>query len=459
VSKRKVQPQNSHSQVARHKKGNKLKLWLGFTGVATLSAIVGAILAVSLSSTPLLQHQLRPDDAAVFNGKPLTGNTIGLPEVTRPVNILVLGMSVLPDDIGKSKEDIGNIGYEAQMHSVEGLSDTMLLLRFDPNNHNLTTLSIPRDSRIVLEKYGIQKINAANVIGGPSLAAQEVSKLLNGVSIDRYLRVNVLAVGQIVDTIGGLNIYIPKDMKYKDDSQHLYINLKQGFQHLNGDQIMQLLRFRHDENGDIGRIQRQQMVMRALIAQALNPKTIARIPQLIETIKSDIDTNMSVEESMALIGFARGIDSKHLQGLIVPGRPNGDGRNEISYWLPDYEKIGAMMAKYFETEGVGTLATNPDSIRVSIQDGSNNPQALKVLVQKLRAVGYNQVSIATPLPEQLRVTKIVAQQGDADSAHTVSQTLGFGQVSVETSGTLYSDITIQLGTDGAKKLVHAEVGL
>ncbi|HEY9606747.1 MAG TPA: LCP family protein, partial [Allocoleopsis sp.] len=389
----------------------------------------------------------------------LVSNSLGVPEITRPVNVLVLGMSVLADDLDKSSAAIGNPGYQPEMHSVEGLSDTMLLLRFDPNAHKLTVLSIPRDTRVVIEQHGIQKINAANVLGGSSLAAQEVSQLLNGVAIDRYVRVNVLAVGQIVDAIGGLTVYIPYDMKYKDDSQHLYINLKRGKQHLNGNQTMQLLRFRHDANGDIGRIQRQQMVMRALMAQALNPTTLAKIPQLLETVKSDIDSNMSVEEILALVGFTAGTDRHQVLGLMVPGRPNGTGRGEISYWLPDKERIGVMMAKYFQQGEAGRLTADSTSLRVSIQDGSNNRQAVKAVMKKLAEAGYHHVSIGTPLPEPLRQTKIVAQQGDTDSASTISQTLGFGEVSVETSGTLYSDVTIQLGTDALKKLAVATPGV
>lgn len=459
VTKRQDKQQDSPSSKIPAFERKRVGLGLGITGVAVLSASAGALLAIAFASTPLLQHRLRADQATAFNSQRLASNTLGVPKISRPVNVLVLGMSVLPDDVGKSATAIGNPGYQPQMHSVEGLSDTMLLLRFDPNAHKLTTLSIPRDTRVVIDKHGVQKINAANVIGGPSLAAQEVSQLLNGVAIDRYVRVNVLAVGQIVDAIGGLTVYIPYDMKYKDESQHLYINLKRGKQHLNGDQTMQLLRFRHDANGDIGRIQRQQMVMRALMAQALNPATIAKFPQLLQTVQSDIDSNMSVEEILALVGFAAGTDRHQVLGLMMPGRPNGTGRDEISYWLPDKERIGVMMAKYFEQGEVGSLTADSTRLRVSIQDGSKNPQAVQAVVKKLMAAGYNRVSIGTSLPEPLRVTKIIAQQGDADSANKISQTLAFGEVSVETSGTLYSDVTIQLGTDALKKLAVADPGV
>lgn len=437
---------------ARAKRGYWLWLWLGLSGVAVLSAAVGGLLAAFIVSKPLLQHKLSPEEAAVFNGESISRSTLRVPELTRPVNILVLGMSVLASDAGKSASEVRNMGYEAQMHSVDGLSDTMVLLRFDPETHQMIVLSIPRDTRVLMENYGVQKINSANVYGGPALAAREVSKLLNGVGIDRYVRINVLGLGKLVDALGGINFYVSKDMNYIDESQHLYINLKQGKHHLNGEQAMELLRFRHDAYGDLGRMQRQQLLLRALMEQALNPTTIARTPQLLETIKADVDTNLSVEEIVALAGFGQKTDRDRVLGLIVPGDFNGDGRHEISYWLPDHRRIEAMMAKYFDLGYASRFIFDNAHLRVSIQDGTHNPRAVQALVEMLQKAGYQNVSIDSPLPGPLAVTKIVAQQGDSESASNIYLALGFGEVRVETSGTLYSDVTIKLGRDGLERL-------
>lgn len=84
------------------------------------------------------------------------------------------------------------------------------------------------------------------------MAARSASDLLGGVGIDRYVRINVLGVEKLIDALGGVKVYVPQDMKYQDDSQHLYINLKKGEQHLNGAQAVQFLRFRYDAYGDIG---------------------------------------------------------------------------------------------------------------------------------------------------------------------------------------------------------------
>ncbi|HAX79094.1 MAG TPA: LytR family transcriptional regulator, partial [Cyanobacteria bacterium UBA11372] len=143
--------------MSQSSKANQLRwLWLGFglTGVAMLSATAGALLAVSLSTTPLMQSQLTAEEAAVFNSGGISKTNLRLPELTRPVNILVLGVKVLASDLGEEPDPkLG--GYDPVVNSFEGLSDTMLLLRFNPQTKKLTILSIPRDTRTLVEGHGM----------------------------------------------------------------------------------------------------------------------------------------------------------------------------------------------------------------------------------------------------------------------------------------------------------------
>lgn len=434
-------------QPIKEKSGPWLWLSLGFTGVAMLSATAGALVAVSLASTPFLQSRLRPDDAAMFTkGGSMASGSLRLPELTRPVNILVLGTKVLASDL--DSRETQKPGYEL-VNSFEGPTDTMLLLRFDPQKKKLTALSIPRDTRTYLEGHGVTKINAANAYGGPALTAKTVSELLNGVGIDRYIRVNVQGVQSLVDALGGVTAYVPQDMKYKDDSQHLYIDLKQGRQHLDGNKALQLLRFRYDKNGDIGRVQRQQMLMRAMMEQTLNPATVARLPQILSVIQSHIDTNLSVEEIAALAGFGVQINRSNVQMLMVPGDFNGNGRHDVSYWLPDKRRIQRMVAQHFDQgySDSDTREVNPAVVRVAIQDSTGQPAAVQSMLKRLQQAGYRNISVENSWKEPLRVTRIVAQQGDNDSASNIRHHLGFGEVLVESTGSLSSDVTIQLGQD------------
>ncbi|NEO94201.1 MAG: LCP family protein, partial [Moorea sp. SIO3G5] len=405
-----------------------------------------------LASTPLLQSELTPDEKSVFNQEEtISSNTMHLPELTRPVNILFLGIKVLTSDLKQPPEV--DLGYHALVNSLEGLSDTMLLLRFDPDGEKVKVLSMPRDTQTRIEKHGKIKLNAANYFGGPALTAKAVSDLLDDVPIDRYIRVNVQGVEKLVDALGGVTVYIPKDMKYTDHSQHLYINLKKGRQHLDGNKAMQFLRFRYDKYGDIGRVQRQQMLMRALVEQALKPSTIARIPQILSVIQSHIDTNLSVEELVALAGFATKTKRANVQMLMLPGRFSNDGKKKVSYWLPNHRSIQQMVAQHFGQGYTYYSNANSTSLRIAIQYTTDSSEVPKAMLRKLNQAGYKNVRIDQKLSrEPLRTTRIIAQQGDDESAGTIRNYLGFGEVRVESTGAFSSDITIQLGQDWLQKL-------
>jgi polyisoprenyl-teichoic acid--peptidoglycan teichoic acid transferase len=453
------QPAGSKPSPIAGKRSKRRWMWIGLalTGVATLSATAGALLAVSLASTPLMQRKLSADEAAIFaKGDRIAGNnSLQVPELTRPVNILVMGIKVLTADLDAPPSNLAKLPYQAEVNTAfNGLSDTMLLLRFDPESKRLVVMSIPRDTRVEVGDRGIQKINAANDIGGPALAAKTTSQLLGGVGVDRYITLNAQGVRELVDALGGVTVYIPKDMKYQDDSQHLYINLKAGKQRLNGNQAMNLLRFRHDQNGDIGRIQRQQMVMRALMEQSLNPATVARLPKILKVIQSYVDTNVSVEELVALVGFASKVSRSNVQMLMVPGDFSSPGEYDASYWLPDYNRIPAMVAQYFNV-GTDTAEKSPApaNLRVAIQDSTKQVTATQALLTKLQSGGLPNVGLDEPYGEPLKVTRIVAQQGDVESARAVRQILGFGEIRVESTGELRSDVTVQVGQDWVQRHV------
>ena len=422
---------------------------LSLASVATISAGTGALLAVSMHSQPLLQSQLSPEEAAVFSeDEPiLASSSLRLPRLTRPVNILVLGVKVLTSDLDTPVEGAEDLGYHALVNSFEGLSDTMLLLRFNPRTGQLVVMSVPRDTRALVSGV-LTKVNEANLNGGPALAAEAISDLLGGVAIDRYVRINVQGVEKLIDALGGVTVNVPQDMKYQDDSQHLYINLKAGRQQLDGSQALQFLRFRYDENGDIGRVQRQQMMMRSVIEQTLNPATIARLPKILSVIQSHVDTNLSVEELVALVGYGSQTSRSDVQMLMLPGNFSSPSEYRLSYWLPNYARIDEMVEQYFGLEAAQVMeATSPSYLRVVIQDSTGDDLAIETLIDNLYDSGYRNVIVGNGINEVLPETRIVAQRGDRASALMLKRFLRIGEVRVESTGNLDSDITIQLGED------------
>jgi polyisoprenyl-teichoic acid--peptidoglycan teichoic acid transferase len=449
-----------------------LWLTLGLTGVAIVSASAGALLAVAIASQPLMQTKLSREEAKIFNhnSKPIsTGKNLQLPQLTRPVNIMVLGIKVLTTDLQVPPPGSENLRYEALVNSLDGLSDTMLMVRFDPQQRKTIVLSIPRDTRTFVDGIGLTKLNEANYDGGPALAAKATSELLGNIGIDRYIRINVQGVEKLIDALGGVTLYVPLDMHYEDDSQHLYIHLKKGEQHLNGAEALQFLRFRYDSYGDIGRVQRQQMFMKALMQQALNPATLARVPQILSVIQANIDTNLTVEELVALVGFAaQDVPGGSLkenrpttQMLMVPGDFSKAEDFEASYWLPDQRKLDAMVAQYFGAAPDAATDTATDTVpyrdlepspmfRIAVQDSTGKLDAAELL-SRLGEAGYEGGFLDAPWSQPLAVTQIIAQQGDGETAQMIRDALGFGVVEVESTGNLESNITIRVGQDALKQ--------
>ncbi len=450
-------PQMVRRQPVKKRRKTPLWLWLGLGSIGAISAAAGAFLAVSMTAAPLQQRALSAADAAFFkqNGKEaFSRSLLQVPEVSKPVNILLLGIKTNISDLKNSdSKERKKTGYDAEVDSLEGLSDTIMLLRFDPLTKKTIVLGIPRDTKIERTGRGTEKINGVDRESGTAAAAKEVSKVLGGVAIDRYIRVNQLGVTKLVDELGGVTVTVPKDIKYQDDSQHFYINLKAGRQHLNGEKLLGLLRYRNDANGDIGRIQRQQMVFRALAEQTLNPMTIARIPQLFTVIQSHVDTNLTVEELLALGGFSMQNGKSKMQSLMMPGDYNGDGKHGTSYWLPNERGIQNMMARYFDHGTLSLEQTKVESLRINIQDTSHFPDATTRLVKRLNKAGYQNVHVDSNLKikEDLTTSQFIAQKGNPEVAEGLAQILGFGEVKVDSSGNLYSDVTIKLGRDWVQK--------
>ena len=431
----------------------RVRIYLGLAGLGLISLVGGVLIANSLSSTPLLKQELSSIDAAVFHqNESFSHNLLQVPVISKPVNILLLGIKTNLSDIKNSDgKERRKTGYDAEINSLDGLSDTMMLIRFDATTNKVVVFGIPRDTKVMVNGKS-EKINAIDHESGIAQAAKVVSSTLQGVQIDRYIRLNNFGLEKLIDALNGITVTVPKDIKYQDNSQHFYVNLKAGKQHLDGHNLLNYLRFRYDANGDIGRMQRQQMVIRAAIEQWAEPTTVGRIPQLMSIVNDSIDTNLSVEEMMAIGGFTlnRGTDKNRIQMLMMPGDYNGDGKHGVSYWLPNSVGIGNMMAKYFNLGRVQETVTSIKNLQIRVQDTGYFPDATQRLISKLKKAGYENVQLdkdAKVLKENLETTQIIFQKGELVASQAVADIIGVGQVEINTTGNLYSDVTIKVGKD------------
>ncbi len=364
-------------------------------------------------------------------------------QVSRPVTLLVMGLDEATDIEGASSTDL------------VGRTDTMLLVRVNPDTESINVMSIPRDTRVDIPGYGIDKINQANVEGGAELAAQTVSYNFNQVEIDRYVRVSTAAFREIVDLIGGVEVFVPKEMKYEDKTQGLVIDLEPGWQTLSGDEAEQFARFRQDNLGDIGRVQRQQILLKALRDRILNPTVIAQIPQIVRILQTHIDTNLSTEEILALAGFGLQLERESLNMVMLPGRFSRPKEYRASYWITDPNSTNEVMQRFFDTEASAILATDlprrsVSRLNIAIQNASTDPYIGQSVVDHLRTEGFRNVYLIEDWPDINHQTHVIAQRGDINGAEFLEAVLGTGKVIVDSTGDVDSDITIRVGDDWTK---------
>ncbi|PWL73694.1 hypothetical protein DBY21_10735 [Candidatus Gastranaerophilales bacterium] len=264
-------------------------------------------------------------------------------------------------------------------------TDTIILLNVDPRTKSLNALSIPRDSKVYLpDDHGVQKINAAHAIGGIGMTIRTIEETL-GVKIDRYIMVHDEAVKEIVDALGGVDIYVEKNMHYNDYSGKLFINLKKGPNHLNGKEVIGYLRFRHDPMGDIGRTQRQQWFLRGMMEALKKPETITKLPEIINVASKYIKTNMSFYELSQYAGFAKHLDMDKIEIAMLPGAPNKKGY--ISYWILDPEKTQEVVNRLIYREKI-----NPESmtdVKAGIMYSDGNAEEAKLVKEQLINLGIN----------------------------------------------------------------------
>ncbi len=287
----------------------------------------------------------------------------------RRQNILLMGIDVASNSTNPFK---GN------------RSDTMLLISIAPYGKNINVISIPRDSKVYIAgKNKPDKINHAFAFGGARLATRTVEETF-GIKINNYLAISNEGVIKMIDALGGLPIYIEKNMKYDDYAGKLHINLKQGEHVLSGKETEGYLRFRHDSYGDIGRIRRQQWFFNALISRIKDPTVIVKLPELLKILPDYIQTDLSGYEIAKFLGMAKGADLSSVQIATIPGAPSTKGL--VSYWIIDPAKTQDLINKMVYRNKVNI---DPKDLSIGILYAQSKEDTAKMLQSELEAKGIN----------------------------------------------------------------------
>ncbi len=280
-------------------------LWLRVTKIFVIAvvcfvAVTAGVLIGWLQSTAAQVARNDPQEVQAAKSQ-LTHAQPG-----KPLTILVLGSD-----------------RRAGQPSLGARSDTLLLVRLDPESGSISMLSVPRDLLVTIPGYGQNKINAAYSFGGAKLAL-EVTKRLLGVPINDFVDIDFDGFKQVINKLGGA--YLMIDRGYYNNTAvtgYASIDINPGYQRLNGAQALDWVRFRHDQNGDFTRIVRQQIFLREMKRELAGSATLTSLPRFLaamtiisRNVTSDIS---SLGKLYSVLTLALSLNTDHVYQTHVQG--------------------------------------------------------------------------------------------------------------------------------------------
>ncbi len=241
-------------------------------------------------------------------------------------NILLLGV------------DSNNDEYADKFEKTR--TDSIMLVSIDNSSKSVNVISIPRDSKVYIDGHGIDKINAAHATGGIEATIKTVQNMF-GIRVDHYVLVDYNGMKEIIKILGTVPVNVEKKLRYTDYSGKLFVKLDPGMQELDAEQAEQFARFRHDAVGDIGRVERQRMLVKGIITKIKSPESIAKLPEIISTTNNYIKTDMTIFDLSRYAGIAKSINLDDVVVATLPGHPSQN--SYISYWILEPERVQSII--------------------------------------------------------------------------------------------------------------------
>ncbi len=296
--RRTVTPRRPVRRSSPLQKAGRLLGVAALLGISAVSIYGGYLYRTSGSLQRLLPPLLRPQSAAdAFPSQ-------------RAVNLMIIGRDRDYDD----RTD--------QVLKTRARSDMLMVAHIDLQKNTISLLSIPRDTRVPIPGHGTTKINAAHQIGGPALSEKVVQDNF-GIASDKYLALDFEGFEKAIDLLGGVDLAVDKKMDYDDNWGHLHIHLKPGMQHLNGQQAMGFVRFRHSDT-DLVRTKRQQALLAALKTKLRSPAALAQIGPLLNAIDTHLESDLTPAQEVALARLTHDTPREQIRMATLPSRLAGN---------------------------------------------------------------------------------------------------------------------------------------
>ncbi|NLW52720.1 MAG: LCP family protein [Tissierellia bacterium] len=217
-------------------------------------------------------------------------------------------------------------------------TDTLILVKMNLKEGKIDLVSIPRDTRVPVNG-NLDKINHASSYGGIELTMKTIRDWLD-IDLDYYAVINFDSVVHIVDIIGGVEVDVPEAIAEE-------LKIEPGVQKLNGEQALTFVRHRKSYmTGDIGRVQTQQLFMKALLGEIIKPINLLKLPNIINASKKELTTNLKISQGLPNILSLGKMASPKIESDMIPG--DGDYIGGISYYVYDREATISLRDRYFK---------------------------------------------------------------------------------------------------------------
>lgn len=270
-----------------------------------------------------------------------TGSGLAGLQPGKPLMILLLGIDQRSDESGPTR------------------SDSLILLGSQPDNAGAAMLSVPRDLWVSVPGVGEQRINTAlyfgydpaNPAAAPELAMRTVQQELNR-PIDRYMLLDFTTFVAVVDALGGIEVDVPVpivDTEYPTaDYGITTISFDPGVQTLDGEHALIYVRTRHSDS-DFGRSQRQQQVIQALAAKAIQPVNWPRLPEVYRVVRAGVVTNLTPQDALAVLPLASALARGEVKTATLEGNAATPWTTSGGAWvlLPNYTLIEQIVSSLF----------------------------------------------------------------------------------------------------------------
>lgn len=410
---------------------SRLPKWFKITAISLLVlanlVVLGFIWAVNTGTN--LFSDANTDNEVVGALDPSTGDSR---------TFLVVG-----SDTREGLDDLTNFGRAGGERS-----DVVMLIRVDPETGSARMLSIPRDLRVEIPGHGTNKINATYAFGGPTLLVETLKSNLD-VEVNHYVEIDFVGFQALIDEVGGIEMSFPSPAR--DAKSGLSVDA--GTQTLDGAEALAYARSRSYQelrNGswvaveanDIGRTQRQQEVIKAIVSSLKRPSSIAEAGDIASSMSRHmtIDSALAGESVGSMVWNFKGILAGTIEGMTLPTYTENIGG--ASYQIAQQPEADQMLAEF---RGGEALADRP--LRLEVLNGNGSAGAAGEMAAELESLGFQVESVGNAGSGSYEQTTVMVPEGSNDGEAIVSA-LGFGVVTFGSVDNGYDAVVI-VGSDAS----------